>query len=255
LPGQTIDLQLRIGDPIEGSVAAIKSQVASGYGLPGNQRDLDLAQKTYNMNRFVRAQAARISFQRAEAIWPRPTRASRGEGVARLGIDPKEAVRTEVCGLWFRCGRHGREPHRAQSYSGQFVQADSTALLTIADLSTVWVMVDVFGAISTWYVSDKSTIVATAYRPPFNASVQRIGDKVDPDSRTLRVRFAGINPNGLLKPEMFITASLELSGSGTAMSVPAGSVHTGRQGYVFAAIGDRRFERRLIAAAPDGRAA
>ena len=61
------------------------------------------------------------------------------------------------------------------------------------------------------------------------------------------------NPNGLLKPEMFITASLELSEGGAALSVPATAVFTqDGKSYVFAAIGDRRFERRLIAAAPDG---
>ena len=56
----------------------------------------------------------------------------------------------------------------------------------------------------------------------------------------------------LLKPEMFITSSLELSGGGAAISVPAGAVFTeDGKSYVFAAINDRRFERRLIVAAPD----
>ena len=86
----------------------------------------------------------------------------------------------------------------------------------------------------------------------FPASVERISDKVDPDSRTLKVRLLVSNPNGLLKPEMFITSSLELSGSGPAISLPASAVFTeDGKSYVFVAKTDQRFERRLIVATPD----
>jgi multidrug efflux pump subunit AcrA (membrane-fusion protein) len=51
---------------------------------------------------------------------------------------------------------------------------------------------------------------------------------------------------------MFLTASLEWSGCGAAVSVPAGAVFTeDGKSHVFAAVNDRRFERRLIVAAPD----
>jgi cobalt-zinc-cadmium efflux system membrane fusion protein len=96
-------------------------------------------------------------------------------------------------------------------------------------------------------------VVAAAYPDRrFPASVERISDKVDPDSRTLKVRLLVSNPNLLLKPEMFITSSLELSGGGATISVPAGAVFTeDGKSYVFAAKTDRRFERRLIVAVPD----
>jgi cobalt-zinc-cadmium efflux system membrane fusion protein len=95
--------------------------------------------------------------------------------------------------------------------------------------------------------------VAAAYPDRrFPASVERISDKVDPDSRTLKVRLLVSNPDLLLKPEMFITASLDLSDGGSAISVPAGAMFTeDGKSYVFAAINDRRFERRLIVAVPD----
>jgi cobalt-zinc-cadmium efflux system membrane fusion protein len=132
---------------------------------------------------------------------------------------------------------------------GQYVQADSTALLTIADLSTVWVLVDVFERdIHLVHVGQKVQVVAAAYPDRrFPATVERISDKVDPDSRTLKVRLLVSNPKFLLKPEMFITSSLELSGGGAAISVPAGAVFTeDGKSYVFAAIDDRRFERRSV---------
>jgi len=264
LPGQAIDLQVRVGDPIEKDqlLFSIKSREVASVVTDylESQRDLDLAQKTYNMNKdlFEHQAASRISFQQAESDLAKATaHVARGEEVLRvLGIDPKEAVKDG--------GLRSLVPVRSPMAGsliernltpGQFVQADSTALLTIADLSTVWVMVDVFERdIHLVRVGQKVQAVAVAYPDRrFNASIERIGDKVDPDSRTLKVRLLVSNPNGLLKPEMFITASLELSGGGAAMSVPATAVFAqDGKSYVFAAIGDRRFERRLIAAAPDG---
>lgn len=264
LPGQAIDLQVRVGDPIEKDqlLFSIKSREVASLVTDylESQRDLDLAQKTYNMNKdlFEHQAASRIAFQQAESDLAKAnTHVARGEEALRvLGIDPKEAVKDG--------GLRSLVPVRSPMAGnliernltpGQFVQADSTALLTIADLSTVWVMVDVFERdIHLVRAGQKVQVVAVAYPDRrFNASIERIGDKVDPDSRTLKVRLLVSNPNGLLKPEMFITASLELGGGGAAISVPATAVFTqDGKSYVFAAIGDRRFERRLIAAAPDG---
>jgi len=264
LPGQAIDLQVRVGDPIEKDqlLFSIKSREVASLVTDylESHRDLDLAQKNYNMNKdlFEHQAASRISFQQAESDLAKASaHVARGEEALHvLGIDPKEAAKDG--------GLRSLVPVRSPMAGnliernlapGQFVQADSTALLTIADLSTVWVMVDVFERdIHLVRVGQKVQAVAVAYPDRrFSASIERIGDKVDPDSRTLKVRLLVSNPNGLLKPEMFITASLELSGGGAAMSVPATAVFTqDGKSYVFAAIGDRRFERRPIAAAPDG---
>lgn len=263
LPGQALELQVRVGDPIEKDqlLFSIKSREVASLVTDylESQRDLDLAQKTYNMNKdlFEHQAASRISLQQAESDLAKAnTHVARGEEALRvLGIDPKEAVKDG--------GLRSLVPVRSPMAGsliernltpGQFVQADSTALLTIADLSTVWVLVDVFERdIHLVHVGQKVQVVAAAYPDRrFNASIERIGDKMDPDSRTLKVRLLVSNPNGLLKPEMFITASLELSEGGPAISVPATAVFTqDGKSYVFAAIGDRRFERRLIAAAPD----
>jgi cobalt-zinc-cadmium efflux system membrane fusion protein len=263
LPGQVVDFHAGVGDPIEKDqvLFSIKSrEVASLVSdYLQSQRDLDLSQKTYNMNKdlFEHQAASRISFQQAENDLAKAnTQVARSEeGLRVLGIDPKEAVKDG--------GLRSLVPVRAPMSGtliernltpGQFVQADSTALLTIADLSTVWVLVDVFERdIHLVHVGQKVQVVAAAYPDRrFPATIERISDKVDPDSRTLKVRLLVSNPKFLLKPEMFITSSLELSGSGAAISVPASAVFTeDGKSYVFAAINDRRFERRLIVAAPD----
>src|SRR5581483_11592499 len=156
------------------------------------------------------------------------TRVRRAEEAIRvLGIDPKEAAKDG--------GLRSLVPVRSPMSGtliernltpGQYVQADSTALLTIADLSSVWVLVDVFERdIHLVRPGQKVQVVAAAYPDRrFTATVERISDKVDPDSRTLKVRLLVSYPEVLLKPEMFVTATLELSAGDTAMFVPAGAV-------------------------------
>jgi cobalt-zinc-cadmium efflux system membrane fusion protein len=263
LPGQVVDFHARIGDPIERDqvLFSIKSrEVASLVSdYLQSQRDLDLAQKTYNMNKdlFEHQAASRISFQQAENDLAKAnTQVARTQEALRvLGIDPQEAVKDG--GLRSLVPVHAPMSGTLIERNltpGQYVQADSTALLTIADLSTVWVLVDVFERdIHLVRVGQKVQVVAAAYPDRrFPATVERISDKVDPDSRTLKVRLLVANPKFLLKPEMFITSSLELAGGGSAISIPASAVFTeDGKSYVFAAINDRRFERRLIVAAPD----
>ena len=263
LPGQVVDFQAHVGDPIEKDqlLFSIKSrEVASLVSdYLQSQRDMDLAQKTYNMNKdlFEHQAASRISFQQAENDLAKAnTQVARGEEALRvLGIDPKEAVKDGGLRslIPVRSPMGGTLIERNLT-PGQYVQADSTALLTIADLSSVWVMVDVFERdIHLVRVGQKVQVVAAAYPDRrFPASVERISDKVDPDSRTLKVRLLVSNPNLLLKPEMFITSSLELGGGGAALSVPAGAMFTeDGKSYVFVAKTDQRFERRLIVATPD----
>jgi cobalt-zinc-cadmium efflux system membrane fusion protein len=83
--------------------------------------------------------------------------------------------------------------------------------------------------------------------------VDRINDKVDPETRTLKVRLLVSNPGELLKAEMFITAALELNERTSGVTVPAKALLSeDAKSYLFVASGERRFERRLVSAVPDG---
>ena len=80
-----------------------------------------------------------------------------------------------------------------------------------------------------------------------------MGDKVDIETRTLKVRLLVSNTAFLLKPEMFISASIELDEHTPGVTVPAKALFTeGEKSYLFVAVGDRRFERRQVSVAPDG---
>jgi Cu(I)/Ag(I) efflux system membrane fusion protein len=123
----------------------------------------------------------------------------------------------------------------------------STTLLTIADLSQVWVLAEVPEAnIPAVRVGSMAQLdFAASGRQPFAARVDFLYPTLTERTRTLRARFTVANPRGNLRPGLYGTASFE-SFSVPTITVPRDAVvDTGRQQHVFVAVGDR-FEPRPV---------
>ena len=123
----------------------------------------------------------------------------------------------------------------------------STTLLTIADLSRVWILAEVPEAnIPGLRVGARAQLDFPASgRPPFAARIDFMYPTLTERTRTLRVRFSAANPGGGLRPGLDGTAAFESAG-GDVITVPRDAVvDTGLQQHVFVAAGDR-FEPRLV---------
>jgi hypothetical protein len=123
----------------------------------------------------------------------------------------------------------------------------STPLLTIADLSRVWVLAEVPEAgMAAIRVGSRARLEFPASgRDPFVARVDFLYPTLTERTRTLRVRFSVGNPQGTLRPGLYGNAIFELPGA-TTLTVPRDAVvDTGRQQHVFVSIGDR-FEPRPV---------
>ena len=123
----------------------------------------------------------------------------------------------------------------------------STPLLTIADLSAVWVLAEVPEAsIPSVRPGTSATLDFPASgRAPFSARVDFLYPTLTERTRTLRVRFTVGNARGTLRPGLYGTAEFTVAGT-PAFTVPRDAVvDTGRQQHVFVAVGDR-FEPRLV---------
>jgi membrane fusion protein, copper/silver efflux system len=123
----------------------------------------------------------------------------------------------------------------------------STTLLTIADLSRVWVLAEVPEAdIPGVRVGTVAQLDFPASgHPPFAARVDFVYPTLTERTRTLRIRFSATNRGGTLRPGLYGTAVFESAGP-KAMTVPRDAVvDTGLQQHVFVAVGDR-FEPRLV---------
>ena len=123
-----------------------------------------------------------------------------------------------------------------------------TELYTIADLSRIWVMADVFEYEASQIRTGQAAGVTLAYYPgkTLRGTVSYIQPQVDPMTRTLKARIELDNPDTLLKPEMFADVEFRVD-SGMRLSVPAEAVlDSGRVKRVFLDRGDGYFEPRVI---------
>ena len=117
----------------------------------------------------------------------------------------------------------------------------STTLLTIADLSRVWVLAEVPEAdIPAMRVGSTAQLWTSRPRAatPFAARVDFLYPTLTERTRTLRVRFSAANPGGALRPGLYGTAAFESAGR-QVITVPRDAVvDTGVQQHVFVATGD-----------------
>ncbi len=167
-----------------------------------------------------------------------------------LGMSPEEITEIEQSGepkrlVTLVAPRSGVVVNRGISV-GTAVDP-STPLLTIADLSRVWVLAEVPEAgIAAIRVGSTARLEFPASgRDPFTARVDFLYPTLTERTRTLRVRFSVGNSRGTLRPGLYGNAIFELPGAPT-LTVPRDAVvDTGRDQHVFVSIGDR-FEPRPV---------
>ena len=129
-------------------------------------------------------------------------------------------------------------------------------LFTLADLSRVWIWIDVYQRdLGGVHLDDRAQARVDAFPDEvFEGKVSYLSARVDTDTRTVRARLDVANPEGKLRPGMFVEVGLvdphAKDGGETrskSLVVPAGAVvRDGEAFVVFAAAGEHRFERREI---------
>ncbi|HWZ27913.1 MAG TPA: efflux RND transporter periplasmic adaptor subunit [Gemmatimonadales bacterium] len=138
---------------------------------------------------------------------------------------------------------------------GEYVKSldNATPLCTVADLSTVWAVGDVYeNAVAGIRMGDPVEVSAPAYSGAhWEARVATVGDVVDTLSRTLKIRIVLRNEDGRLKPAMFVTIRV-VRGRRVAVVVPRRAVLVaGTSAYVFVQKSPGHFERRDIVLGAD----
>ena len=141
---------------------------------------------------------------------------------------------------------------------GRFVDA-SDMLYQIADLAQVWVSCDLYESDLALLHDriDSGTIIqaeihATAFpETVFGGTIDRIGSQLDRETRTLKVRVAVANPDGRLKPGMFVRATVNLDDERAVLCVPTTAVlsDAGKQ-FVFVRLTEDLWVRRDVVVGP-----
>jgi cobalt-zinc-cadmium efflux system membrane fusion protein len=114
---------------------------------------------------------------------------------------------------------------KLSSAEGESIQPD-TQLMELADISTVWVQADVFERDLSAVRGGQTAVIRLEAYPDeaFQGRVTYIGDAVDRETRTTRIRCEVPNPNRRLKLDMFATVQLPGKGTQSVLMVPQGAV-------------------------------
>jgi len=131
---------------------------------------------------------------------------------------------------------------------GEVVQV-GTDFYTIANLSKLWVIADVFEHdLPLVREGIPGEIVVAPYpTETFPGRLTTVYDMVDAKSRTIKTRFHVENRQGKLKPEMFATVHIRALFGGRSLKVPSLAVMENKnEKYVFVAVNDTTFEQRPV---------
>jgi cobalt-zinc-cadmium efflux system membrane fusion protein len=126
------------------------------------------------------------------------------------------------------------------------VQSYGTNPFTISDLSTVWVVCDVYeNDLASVRIGDAAQIALNAYPDRMiQGHVSNIAAVMDPTIRTAKVRLEVPNPGGFMRIGMFATATFHGQKKESHAQIPASAImHLQDRDWVFEPTPDKKFRR------------
>ncbi|MGE5205247.1 MAG: efflux RND transporter periplasmic adaptor subunit, partial [Chlamydiota bacterium] len=136
--------------------------------------------------------------------------------------------------------------------AGQVAQAGSTQCFTISDVSTVWVLANVFqDDLAYVHAGDPVSITTTTYPgQPFRGKISYVSEGLDPTSRTVQARIVTQNPGRRLKKDMYVTVTVAAGAMKNALTVPDSAVLRNAENepfvYVLVNQTSNQFARRMV---------
>jgi len=126
---------------------------------------------------------------------------------------------------------------------GMYVQPNSP-IMSLADLSTVWLQAEVFESQADWVAAGQAAEATLDYLPGtvFSGQVDFVYPVLDPVTRTLKVRLRFENPDERLKPNMYARVSIYGRLKPNALSIPREAlIPAPGNDRVVVAMGDGKF--------------
>lgn len=127
---------------------------------------------------------------------------------------------------------------------GKFIKPD-TDLMTIEDLSHIWIIAEVFERQAAWVKEGQVAIATLPYMPgkTWQGVVDYVYPELDQKTHTLRVRLTFPNPDLTIKPKMYANVKIFSKTIKNALVIPRSAlIRTGEGDRVIVALGDGRFK-------------
>lgn len=132
---------------------------------------------------------------------------------------------------------------------GELLQAGTTPCFTVANLSRVWVMANLFGSdIDSVRVGDPAEVFCGFSGRKFPGTVENISAEVDPVTRSVAVRVVAKNPDDALKKQMYVSVLIHSRRERTGLLVPVTAILRDSESlpFVYVSRPDGSFARRHV---------
>ena len=249
--GRVVDIKARLNDNVK------KGQLLLKIQSPDSSNAFDTYLKArndevLNNKAFVRAQDLFAHGAISQAMLEQAEDAhsdsladlkAAEEQLETLGIDknhpsPIVPIYSPISGVVI-------QQNVTQAAAAGITFSGSATAFTVADLSSVWIICDVFeNDIPKLALGQTATIKLNAYPDrPLTGRISDIGPVLDPQLRTAKVRIEVPNP-GILKLGMFVTATFKGLHDEHFALVPAPAIlHLHDRNWVFVPAGGNKFRR------------
>jgi membrane fusion protein, heavy metal efflux system len=255
----------KLGPPVQGRIATVNvvtgDQVKAGAVL----LTLYAPEMASVQTQIAQARTARLLAERAAARAEILVRDGAGREAelqqAQAALDQaKNEENRAVSALNAIGGAHGSNEYALRSpIAGTVVERNASVgtqvhadqdqpLVVVADISTVWVLADVYEQdLSRVHVGDAATVYVLAYPDrTFDAKITYVSDVVDALTRSSRARMELPNPDLALRPGMFARAEVRASATGNA-ELPTSALLARRdQFFVFVRNPDGSYVQREV---------
>jgi cobalt-zinc-cadmium efflux system membrane fusion protein len=252
--GRVIDLKVRLGDQVKRGQTLL---VISSPDLAGAFSDYQKA--------VADERLAAKALDRAKLLFDKGAIAEKDYQVAE---DTEEKAKVDVQTTAQHVRVLGGDPNHPSSsielrapVAGTIVEQnvagfegikslDNTPnLFTIADLSQVWIVCDVFeNDLGSVHVGDSAQIKLNAYPDRvLQGKVADISRVLDPNTRSAKVRIVLSNPDGSMRPGMFALATFKSKKLKPALVVPSTAVmRLHDKDWVFVQEAPKQFRRHEV---------
>ena len=132
---------------------------------------------------------------------------------------------------------------------GQLLAAGTTPCFTVANLSRVWVMAQIFGSdLTSVSVGDSAEVTSGSGSNSLSGIVDNISALVDPDTRSVPVRVVVDNPGDLLKKQMYVRVRIRSRVERSGLLIPVAAVLRDEENlpFVYVVESDAGFARRHV---------
>lgn len=253
--GRIVAIHARLGDEVKKGQLLLKihsPDLANAVAaLKQASADELLAQRIYDRNAFLYERGATVALKDLQAAENAlaDAKANTENAVTQvqlLNADPRHPspfveLRAPASGVIV-------EQNIALGAAAKSLDATPN-LFTIADLSRVWLLCDIYeNNLAQVHVGDSAQIHLNAYPDlPLQGKVVNIFSLLDPNTRSTKVRIELDNAKGLLRPGMFATAVFVSQDKVPRIVVPATAIfRLHDKDWVFFPLGGKKFRRSEV---------